>query len=52
MGGKFFAHMPYFIKEAEAGGFEPPDRFPGQHISSVLLSTAQPRLRLPDEDNH
>ena len=31
---------------AEAEGFEPSVRFPGQHISSVLHSTALPRLRI------
>ena len=36
----------YKIVNAEAGGFEPPDRFPGQHISSVLHSTALPRLHM------
>ena len=29
---------------AEREGFEPSDRFPGQHISSVLHSTALPPL--------
>src|SRR5690348_3415238 len=31
---------------AEAAGFEPADPFRGQHISSVLLSTTEPRLHL------
>ena len=33
------------IPIAEAEGFEPSVRFPGQHISSVLHSTALPRLQ-------
>ncbi len=31
---------------AEAEGFEPSDQFPGQQLSRLLLSTAQPRLRV------
>jgi hypothetical protein len=31
---------------AESVGFEPTDLFRGQHISSVLLSAAQPTLQI------
>ena len=37
-------YHPFSRTQTEGVGFEPTVRFPGQHISSVLLSTAQPTL--------